>query len=121
MGKRSRTQQRFDELYDLAMRCHSNGWTDRKADEEFQRWAAKNPDLVDQAAITTARSEYRKMAHPRLSGSLPQIRGLAQAIIDKQPPGTALRFNHEFFKICRLARDYPGAVLTALREISTRL
>jgi hypothetical protein len=119
VGKRNRTQQRFDELYELAVRCHMNGWTDKMADDEFQCWAIKNPDLVDENAITTARSEFRKMAHPRLSASLPLVRALAQAIMDNEPPGTNRRFNHEFFKICRFARDHEVSVSAALRDYAS--
>jgi hypothetical protein len=121
MPKRIRTQQRFDELYNLALRRHAGGWTDKRSEEEFQRWTIKNPDLVDKDAITTAQSEYRKMAHPSLSESLPQIREVAQIIMDKEQPGTRLRFNHEFFKICRFARDHNVSVSAALLELSSRL
>ena len=118
MPKRNRTQQRFDELFALAQQCHRAGLTETQSDDQFQSWVSQNPDLVDDKAITTARSEYRKMAHPRLSGSLPHIRALAQAIMDKEPAGTSLRFNHEFFKICRFARDHRVSVSAALRELA---
>jgi hypothetical protein len=121
LSKRTRTQQRFDELYDLAMKHHAGGWTRKKSDDEFERWAINNPDLVEGGAITTARCEYRKMVLPSLSGSLPQIRRLAKAIMDKEPPGTSRRFNHEFFKICRFARDHHASVSAGLQELASRL
>ncbi len=120
MAKRNRTQQRFDELYSLAQQCHSAGWTRAQSDQAFESWIIRNPDLQDDKAIQTARSEYQKMSHPRLSGFLPAIRELAQDIMDNEPPGTTLRFNHEFFKICRIARDHPISVSAAIQGVAAQ-
>lgn len=120
MPKRIRTQHRGNELYGLAQQRHTAGWTDQESESGFQDWVGRNQDLRDPKAIAQARSEYQTMAHPRLSGWLPRIRSLAQDIMDKEPPGTSRRFNHEFVKICRIARDHKVSVSAALREIASR-
>jgi hypothetical protein len=98
MSKRIRTQLRFDQLYDLAMKRHASGWTDKRSDEEFQRWTNKNPDLVAEGAITTARYEYRKMADPKLSGSLPQITAVRSIVEQIQ----LVIVHHKFGTVGRL-------------------
>ena len=121
MAKRTRTQQRFDELYRLAQQCHSAGWTPAQSVQAFQSWVISNPDLHDEKSIQTARYEYQKMSHPRLSGFFPAIRKLAQDIMDKEVPGTTLRLNHEFFKICRIARDHLLSVSAAIQGVAVQL
>jgi hypothetical protein len=116
MPKRLRTQQRWEELYNLAQYRHTAGLTDEESRLAFDAWVDKNPDLQDRRAIATAWAEYQKMAHPRLAGWLPRIKKLAQHIINNEPAGTKRRFNHEFSKICRFARDHKISVSAAIRE-----
>jgi hypothetical protein len=118
MVKRTRDKDRFEQLYSLAEHRHRAGLTDAESDEAFRSWVHKNTDLKGDKSIATAHSEYQKMAHPRLSGFLPQIRKLAHEIMDREPVGTKLRENHEFLKICRIARDHPISVSKAILEVA---
>lgn len=121
MSKRTRTQQRWEELYCLAQQHHEFRWTELQSESKFQSWVATNPDLQSDHAIATALSEYRMMTHPRLSGWLPRIRELATQIMAKEPAATRRRFNHVFLQICRAARDHNASVAAALTELASRL
>jgi hypothetical protein len=117
--KRNRTKSRFEEMYSLAVTSHTNNWSDQKTERELEELLAKNDDLVDEGAKSTARLEFAAMADPRLRGALATIRAWTQRLMDSKPPGASQRFQHEFLKMCRQARKM--GVAETIREVEKRL
>lgn len=106
-------------MFHLAASAHTNNWSAERTDQEFEEWLAKNDDLLDERSRKTARDEFRDMANHRLKGSLPKIRALTEQIMDAEPPGTRLRFQHVFIEICRKALKI--GVGPAVQEIEQSL
>src|SRR5437764_810189 len=119
MPKRNRTKQRFDDMYALAVASHTNNWPYEQTANELADLLARNADLVDEKARKVARDEFWDMAHVSLRGALPRIRQLTQELMAREAAGTKLRFQHEFFKICRQARKegLPAALRTIERLV----
>lgn len=114
--RRVRTQSRFDGLYGMAVECHRAGKAPSQAERAFHIWTVENADLSGQKSIQTAKAEFQAMADLRLAGRLPLIRSLTQQRMEKEPPGTRLRFNHEFVKLCRFLAEFNGSVEDALGQ-----
>jgi len=121
MPKRNRTRQRTDEFLALSLQAHQGGWSEERVAAEIEILLMKNPDLVDEAATNTARSEARLMAHPRLRPWIQNISDLAERIMAKEPAGTKKRYNHELRSICRHALEHPRGVGAALLGLESRL
>ena len=119
MPKRNRTKSRFSDMFHLAVSAHTNNWSNDRCEQEQEDLLAKNEDLLDERAKNTARSEFRVMADPKLSGLLPKIQALTEQVMDAEPPGTSRRFQHEFLNICRKVLKFGvGAVA---QEVEQRL
>jgi hypothetical protein len=119
MPKRNRTKSRFADMFHLAVSAHTNNWSADRCEQELEDLLAKNEDLLDERAKNTARSEFRVMADPKLSGSLPKIQALTDQVMDAEPPGTSRRFQHEFLNICRKVLKL--GVGAAVREVDQSL
>jgi hypothetical protein len=106
-------------MFHLAVSAHTNNWSADRCEQELEDLLAKNEDLLDERAKNTARSEFRVMADPKLSGSLPKIQALTDQVMDAEPPGTSRRFQHEFLNICRKVLKL--GVGAAVREVDQSL
>ena len=121
MPKRNRTKQRPDEFVALSVQAHQGGWSEERVASEIEILLMKNPDLLDEAATNTARSEARLMAHPRLRPWIQKISDLVKRIMAEEPAGTKKRYNHELRNVCRQALEHPQGVGAALLELDSRL